>query len=289
MMSSPATSRRPRIIVDLAAVGFPEIPRLGIHKILSATDPIEEHRHPGAMEICYLVSGEQSWQRKGITYHLRGNHVFWTAPGEPHRGGAPFHGKGLIYWFQLRLPGRGKGFLALSPKESRPVIQALRTLPQRHFIGDKRLKTIFEEIHSIVTGPAFPLRKLQIHNRLLEWLTLVIECARSNPAAGPDRSILRVLEEIDSRIGTLQSVKELAGVARLSVSHFHAKFRRQTGISPAEYLMRQKVERAKEILASGDHSVTETAHRLGFSSSQYFATVFRKFVRRPPRSFLPKT
>jgi AraC-like DNA-binding protein len=127
-----------------------------------------------------------------------------------------------------------------------------------------------------------------MHNRLLEWLTLVIECARTNPAGGPDRDILRVLDEIEKRIEHLRSVEDLAAVAGLSVSHFHAKFRRQTGISPAEYLTRWKLERAKAMLASGRHSVTETAHRLGFSSSQYFATVFRKFVRCTPRSFLPK-
>jgi AraC-like DNA-binding protein len=55
---------------------------------------------------------------------------------------------------------------------------------------------------------------------------------------------------------------------------------------PGEYLLRRKVRRAGELLAGGDVSVTEVAQALGFSSSQYFATVFRRYRHQRPSDLL---
>jgi AraC-like DNA-binding protein len=44
------------------------------------------------------------------------------------------------------------------------------------------------------------------------------------------------------------------------------------------------VERARELLAAGGRSVTDVAYALGFSSSQYFATVFKRYTHTRPSS-----
>ena len=61
-----------------------------------------------------------------------------------------------------------------------------------------------------------------------------------------------------------------------------ARFREELGMPPHEYILRRRIDRAATLLAdkTTNRSVTEVAYDLGFSSSQYFATVFQTF--HPP-------
>jgi len=74
--------------------------------------------------------------------------------------------------------------------------------------------------------------------------------------------------------------------ANLSRTVFQARFRQQTGMSPVEYIMHEKIEQAAKLLSAGEHSVTDVAMRFGFSSSQHFSTVFRKYTNKHPRDYL---
>jgi AraC-like DNA-binding protein len=78
-------------------------------------------------------------------------------------------------------------------------------------------------------------------------------------------------------------VPRLAEVARLSQSRCKIRFRQETGVPPAEYWLRKKIEKAADLLRT--RSVTEVAYALGFSSSQYFATAFRRYTLASPSQF----
>ncbi len=52
---------------------------------------------------------------------------------------------------------------------------------------------------------------------------------------------------------------------------------------PGEFILRCKVEHARRLLAEEASPITEIAFRLGFSSSQYFATVFKRYTNMTPR------
>jgi transcriptional regulator GlxA family with amidase domain len=60
------------------------------------------------------------------------------------------------------------------------------------------------------------------------------------------------------------------------------QFKRGTGMTPTDYLLRVRVERARELMADTSRSLTEVAHATGFSSSQYFSTVFRRYTGMAP-------
>jgi AraC-like DNA-binding protein len=57
------------------------------------------------------------------------------------------------------------------------------------------------------------------------------------------------------------------------------------GVAPHEFILRCKMDEAKRLLTHEGRSVTETAMALGFSSSQYFATVFKRFTQQTPVEF----
>lgn len=80
-------------------------------------------------------------------------------------------------------------------------------------------------------------------------------------------------------------MEELAQVALLSVSRFKQKFKDQMGTSPRNFINYNKIEAAKHKLQENGN-VTQTAMELGFSSSNYFSSVFRRFTSTSPTDYL---
>lgn len=78
---------------------------------------------------------------------------------------------------------------------------------------------------------------------------------------------------------------DLPLLENMSLSSYHRQFVQVIGLSPAEYILKRKIEKAKELLASTDMSVTDIAYRYGFSSSQYFATAFKRFCYCTPTQY----
>ena len=78
---------------------------------------------------------------------------------------------------------------------------------------------------------------------------------------------------------------ELAAASGLSHSHFRQRFHKETGFTPSDFLTRQRVARAKQLLRSNRLSITKIAFQLGFQSSTYFAAVFRKLTGTTPSEY----
>lgn len=79
--------------------------------------------------------------------------------------------------------------------------------------------------------------------------------------------------------------EEIAKSLGVGYSWFRQSFKRITGISPAQYIARLLMNRAKEMLISENHTITETAYMLGFESVGQFSTIFRKIEGSTPRQF----
>ena len=77
----------------------------------------------------------------------------------------------------------------------------------------------------------------------------------------------------------------LSTIANLSIYHFAREFKRSTGVTPHNYLLRKRVERAKDMLARTDYSLTEVALAAGFSDQSHLSRHFRQMVGSTPRNF----
>lgn len=93
----------------------------------------------------------------------------------------------------------------------------------------------------------------------------------------------RVQEFINANLGEDLSLAEIAEVADLSQYHFARSFRKTTGQTPQQYLMHQRIERAKELLAKDDLPIVEISLRTGFKNQSHFTTLFRKFTKLTPK------
>jgi len=117
--------------------------------------------------------------------------------------------------------------------------------------------------------------------------TLAMHLARRElpPArvnALPKWRLRRVEEYVGMHFDHHISLSELAEVAGLSRMHFAAQFRAATGYRPREYLLHQRIERAKSLLANSKMPLVEVALTVGFSTQAHFSTVFKRITDDTP-------
>jgi len=284
----PQSLQNERQVLNLDYMGLAEVPVLGRYEYRSAHPGLRTHTHPRTVEICYLVRGYQTYRAGGREYHLVGGDVFVTPPGEPHDTGGHAEERGILYWLNLRIPDRGESMLMLPVAESAALRTKLSSLPQRHFPGKPILKQIFNDIFALCEKPAKPLVRVAIVNQLVRFVLEVINCAHHRESLHCSPRIARIAERIRSDPSQNYLLADLADEAGLSLSRFKTKFKAQLGIAPREFILRCKVDAAKRSLLNQDRKVTDTAMELGFSSSQYFATVFKRFTQQTPVEFSTK-
>ena len=80
-------------------------------------------------------------------------------------------------------------------------------------------------------------------------------------------------------------LEELATSAGVSVSHYSALFRRQTGFSPIDFIIRLRIKHACRLLDTTDLSIGQIAARIGFDDAFYFARRFRRVMGCFPRAY----
>ncbi|MEM1382367.1 MAG: AraC family transcriptional regulator [Pseudomonadota bacterium] len=91
------------------------------------------------------------------------------------------------------------------------------------------------------------------------------------------RALRRVLDLIEQDLGDVLTVQILADEAGLSVSHFSRRFRDSIGETPALYVHRRRLERARELLRTTRQSIAHIALACGFCSQSHLTDAFRRW------------
>jgi AraC-like DNA-binding protein len=97
--------------------------------------------------------------------------------------------------------------------------------------------------------------------------------------------VLAVSQFVEERSAAQITIQQLAEAVHLSCGHLSRVFRRTTGMTLEQFLIRQRVERAKRALLDPRFNVAEVAERCGFCNPAYFASVFKKYAKCTPREF----
>jgi AraC-like DNA-binding protein len=98
-------------------------------------------------------------------------------------------------------------------------------------------------------------------------------------------SVRRVTELVHEKIEDELSLDEMAESAGLSIGYFSQMFRKSTGETPHQFLLRHRMERAKEMLRDAHARVLDVAVACGFKTQQHFARVFRKMCGASPTEY----
>lgn len=97
-----------------------------------------------------------------------------------------------------------------------------------------------------------------------------------------------VLRYIDSSLSADIGIEKLASLARMSRSQLYKVFRRHTGMTINEYILRRRVENTIRLLMTTDCSVIEAAYDSGFTSSSGFYKTFRRIAGCSPKEYMKR-
>lgn len=92
----------------------------------------------------------------------------------------------------------------------------------------------------------------------------------------------RLRELIASRMAEPLSLAQLAEAANLSVGHLVRAFKASFGVTPYQYILRARVQRAQELIEAGGTSLPDVARQVGFADLSQMSKTFRRILDRPP-------
>ncbi|MGK3961421.1 helix-turn-helix transcriptional regulator [Sorangium sp. So ce118] len=81
------------------------------------------------------------------------------------------------------------------------------------------------------------------------------------------------------------SIEDVAREAAISPYHFIRQFEAVFGVTPHQYRIRRRLDLAKQLLAAGQHSVTDVCMEVGFSSLGSFSALFAQRIGVPPSAY----
>lgn len=263
---------------------------------------LPRHSHDNHIEICFLESGMQVYEVDNKYYMLTGGDVFFTLPYELHGTGGYPCDKSTLYWLQFLSPCNlehlllkdrfaqnsyefqkhicNKKYMGMDCYIIKEIFNDFLCLTNRHFKANDRVKRAVKRFD---TG-FFEVGKLKEYEALaliLELFLSVIECSQISKHISNNMDLTNCLSYIDEHIYDYISIADLACVSGLSESYFQAKFKKYIGIPPNEYIVRKKIDLATTLLKSGNN-ITTVSNELGFSTSQYFSNVYRKYTGMLP-------
>lgn len=120
--------------------------------------------------------------------------------------------------------------------------------------------------------------RLLFHQMLLQ---LWDEAFRPPPTVG-EAQIQEVLVEIQKDPGKRWSVDMLARRCQWSRTQLTRRFRAATGVSPVEFLIRTRLERANRLIEETDMTLSQIADALGYRDVYFFSRQYKKFLGQPP-------
>lgn len=279
------------VLPQVSTIGFWDAPR-------DQSWGLGEHRNEG-IEITYLDNGSLGFVVEGRSHPLSAGHLTITRPWQPHSVGNPNVAASRLYWLILdvgvRQPHQSwkwPPWLVLSPSDLRELTSLLRENEQPVWPGTPEISRCFADIgHLIETSRsgALPVSRLtllanEVFVCLLELLRAQKPPRKTSLMLG-ERSVSMFLKRLDGELHepwTLELMAEKSGLARTRFAHYCRKL---TNLSPMEYLQRQRVEKAKILLAARNQSITEIAMNCGFGSGAYFSSVFRRHVHCSPSEY----
>src|SRR5438876_1815654 len=152
--------------------------------------------------------------------------------------------------------------------------------PQRKF-ADSRLAALVAAVHAeMVAG--FPSGRLFLDSVEQAMAVSLVNghAVRHRPVqiyrGGLGSARLRRIKElVDAKLEFDLSLDEMAQAVGLSTAHFARMFRKSTGDTPHQFVLRQRLKRAKAMLRAPDARVLDVAVACGFKTQQHFAQVFR--------------
>jgi AraC family transcriptional regulator len=167
-------------------------------------------------------------------------------------------------------------------------IEIITTLDSRSPVIESMARMAFDELQRGDDATATNLYADSLANLLAiqllrEYSSDSLPPAKQYVNGLTNKKLTLILDLIESDLSEDLSLKVLANAAGLSEYHFLRLFKQSTGLTPHQYVISQRIERAKELLQKTQMTITEIAYLLGFSTPAHFTHHFRRKTGITPR------
>jgi AraC family transcriptional regulator len=98
-------------------------------------------------------------------------------------------------------------------------------------------------------------------------------------------TLRRVLDYIRSHLSQDLSIIDLAQVAGMSPYYFLRMFKKSMHVTPRQYIIQTRIDRAKELLRSRELSIADIALQCGFTNQSHFTNIFRQLTETTPKAY----
>ena len=232
---------------------------------------LENHDFPVTAGDVFLLQGRQSHY-----FHGRENLDLINVMYDPEPVGLPEN--------ELRkMPGYCAMFMLEPTYRRQHRFESRLHLGRVALAHAEKLATEMEK-ECVESHPGF---EAALRAKLLE-LMVYLSRAYTSTETTEAHALLRV----GNVIGALENdfskdwkIGELLKIAHMSRSNLMRIFRKATGQTPIDYLVRLRIQKAMEMLRSTNLPVTEIAMTVGFNDSNYFTRQFKKITRQPPSAY----
>jgi AraC-like DNA-binding protein len=256
-----------RGVPELVSVGYDEWTPRRPHEL-------DHHVHDDCWEIHYLVHGQIVEEVAGTAHLMGGGDVLIAPPGVVHTGINRVRHRCGLCWIGLRLDPR-KQLAGFTREAMMPLRRAFSRLGGKPFAGDPALRTAFA---GLLREAALPGSTQALLCRSYLHLILALMSRASGGGAGgaAPRSpqIAAAVALLSENLGFPLRIATLSDKVGLGRSALTERFVGEMGLTPVEFRMQRRLDEAKRLLPVT--STAEVARQLGFSTTQYLATRFRR-------------
>jgi AraC family L-rhamnose operon regulatory protein RhaS len=259
---------------------------------------LEWHRNEG-IELTLLETGSIDFALEGSSYKLQPGNLTITRPWQPHKVGLPNVGVGKLHWIIIDVGMRHPHqdwkwpkWLIISSNDIAELTQFLRQNEQPVWKSSAEIQNCFRQIAGTIASYQKKTGTSRLAVYINELLLLVLELFRtqritlSKSLTSARRSTELFLSALAANVSEQWTLESMAETCGLGVTRFVHYCRELTNCTPVEFLNRIRIEKAAALLRTKKElNITEIAFECGFSTSQYFATVFRKHHKCTPAEY----
>ena len=264
-----------------------DIFKLGRADFIETARPLKSHIHPNCFEVCYHYRGLQTYVIGDHSYQTKSGEIFLTYPNEEHGTGNAPEEKSSLYYLVFHCMPDTENFMGLCKQDSDWIKKILWSCKKRNFLGKEEMRFLLTDILNLYFS-GNPMRESRIRALFIRFFYLLCQCVLDSQKEARlyiPEDMQMICDYIEEHPHENYCVEELARQIFLSGSQFKRKFKQYTGFSPYDYIIRQKVLCAQEMMQYTYMTITQISNEPSFSSSQHFATVFKRYTGMTPREY----
>ncbi len=251
------------------------------------------------IEIYFLECGTMPFSHKNQTFVLNPNQLIIRIPGDCIKIGNPNIGMGKFYWIKLDVGSKNTNqnwkwpkWIVLSPSDLERIIELLKLNIKPIFKTNKAFKDCLQQISYVLNSDngrdKTSIIRLIINNTLL----LILDLLEKNENELTDlitdnyKNVELFLLDINNNLSEIWTTKKMAQTTGIGLTRFTYYCKQITNLTPMRYLTIKRLEMAKSLLIEYEKlSIAQVAYSCGFTTSQYFSTLFKRYEKCTPNQF----